>query len=147
MPIRTRALQPGDEKRWRELFNGYVAFYEADVPGDVIDVTWKRVLAGADGMYGAVAESDAGVIAGFAVCVFHRSSWSQTWYCYLEDLFVDPAARGHGVGRALIDAVYAEADARGASRTYWVTAGNNATARQLYDSVAELSPFVQYRRP
>lgn len=147
MTICTRELQPADEVRWRALFKGYVEFYEADVAADVIDVTWQRVLSKSDGMFGIVAEDGAGAIAGFAVCVLHRSSWSKTWYCYLEDLFVDQAVRGHGIGRALIEAVYAEADARGASRTYWVTAENNATARTLYDQVAELSPFVQYRRP
>jgi GNAT superfamily N-acetyltransferase len=78
--------------------------------------------------------------------VFHPSTWSPTAYCYLEDLFVGREARHHGTGRALIEAVYKEADKRGATRTYWATKEDNRTARRLYDRVATLSPFVQYRR-
>jgi GNAT superfamily N-acetyltransferase len=78
--------------------------------------------------------------------LFHRSTWATGWYCYLEDLFVDPARRKAGAGRALIEAVYALADARGCPRTYWMTQASNATARSLYDQVASKAPFVQYRR-
>jgi len=121
-------------------------FYEATVPPEIIDLTWQRLIAGADGMSGLVAEVPGAGVVGIAVCVFHRSSWSPTWYCYLEDLFVDPACRGQGVGRALIQGVYELADARGATRTYWATAETNATARALYERLATLSPFIQYRR-
>ncbi|MBK9078625.1 MAG: GNAT family N-acetyltransferase [Hyphomicrobium sp.] len=141
-----RALAPGDEARWRDLFQQYVVFYEATVPPEIIDLTWQRLIAGADGMSGLVAEVPGAGVVGIAVCVFHRSSWSPTWYCYLEDLFVDPACRGQGVGRALIQGVYELADARGATRTYWATSETNATARALYERLATLSPFIQYRR-
>ena len=141
-----RALAPGDEARWRDLFQQYVVFYEATVPPEIIDLTWQRLIAGADGMSGLVAEVPGAGVVGIAVCVFHRSSWSPTWYCYLEDLFVDPACRGQGVGRALIQSVYELADARGATRTYWATAETNATARALYERLATLSPFIQNRR-
>ena len=66
--------------------------------------------------------------------------------CYLEDLFVSPDARGLGAGRALIEAVYAAADAAGADQVYWLTAHSNETARKLYDRVGRLTPFVKYRR-
>lgn len=147
MAVTVRKVARGDAARWRALFDAYVAFYEEEVAADIIEQTFERVLAEADGMFSLVALNGDGAIVGIAVAVLHRSSWSPTWYCYLEDLFVDPAARGAGVGRALIEAVYAEADARGATRTYWATAGTNATARALYDRIGVLSPFVQYRRP
>lgn len=146
MAATVRKVAREDAARWRELFDAYVAFYKEDVPAEIIDLTFERVLAEADGMFSLVAESGDGAIAGIVVAVLHRSSWSAGWYCYLEDLFVDPAVRGAGVGRALIEAVYAEADRRGATRTYWATAGDNATARALYDRVGVLTPFVQYRR-
>ena len=76
----------------------------------------------------------------------HRSTWSPTWYCYLEDLFVDPSHRGRGAGRALIEAVYREADTHHCTRTYWVTEETNATARAMYDRMATKTAFVQYRR-
>lgn len=147
MAITVRALQYSDENAWEALFRGYIEFYRATVPDDVIALTWRRALEGKDGMHGLIAVDGAdGPALGFATLVFHRSTWSPTWYCYLEDLYVDKAARGRGVGRALITATYAEADRRGATRTYWATQQNNTTARLLYDDVGELTEFVQYRR-
>lgn len=147
MPFQVRELRREDEPRWRVLFDGYIAFYESEVAPDVITAAFERTLAQEDGMAGLVAVDGAGVVIGLANLVFHRSTWSPTWYCYLEDLYVDPGVRGAGVGRALIEATYAEADKRGATRTYWATQEKNATARRLYDQVGLLTPFVQYRRP
>lgn len=143
---RVRALEARDEERWRKLFDGYLEFYEEIVPQAVIDATWARLLARSDNMMCLVAEDPAADLAGFANLLFHRSTWSPAWYCYLEDLFVDPAVRGGGFGKALIEATYDEADRRGATRTYWATNASNATARRLYDQLGELTPFVQYRR-
>lgn len=145
--ITIRALEPNDELSWRRLFDGYITFYEAEVPDAVIGLTFERLIAKADGMTGLVALDASGAVIGLAHLVFHRSTWSPAWYCYLEDLYVDPGVRGTGAGRALIAATYAEADRRGADRTYWATQDKNATARRLYDRVGELTPFVQYRRP
>jgi GNAT superfamily N-acetyltransferase len=129
------------------LFKGYIDFYRATVAEDVIELTWQRLLEGAPDFHIAlVAVDEADTPVGLAHALFHRSTWSAAWYCYLEDLFVDPARRKAGAGRALIEAVYREADARGCTRTYWVTQEFNDTARALYDRVATKSPFVQYRR-
>ena len=105
-----RPVAARDEKRWRELFQGYVTFYEATVAESVVALTWRRLLAGEDGMAGLVAVDKTDRPIGLANLVFHRSTWSETCYCYLEDLFADPSVRGTGVGRALINATYAEAD-------------------------------------
>ena len=78
--------------------------------------------------------------------IFHRSTWSDGPTCYLQDLFTAEAARGHGVGRALIEAVYGRAKEKGASRVYWLTHETNAVAMKLYDRIAEKSGFVQYRK-
>ena len=50
------------------------------------------------------------------------------------------------MGRALIEAVYAEADRRGTPAVYWMTQDFNTTARQLYDRIAKLTPFIKYSR-
>ena len=126
MKISVRPVVSADEAAWLELFRDYIAFYEATVPDDVIALTWERLLSRADNMMALVAIDEAGRAVGIAALVFHRSTWSPTGYCYLEDLFVAPAASGNGVGRALIEATYAEADRRGATRTYWTTQGKNA---------------------
>jgi GNAT superfamily N-acetyltransferase len=147
MSLSVRALDARDHLHWLRLFKGYIDFYQATVAEDVIAATWERLIDGEhDDLVGLVAVDAADVPIGLAHLVFHRSTWSATWYCYLEDLFVDPALRQKGVGRALIEAVYREADARGCTRTYWMTQETNARARALYDQVATKSPFVQYRR-
>jgi GNAT superfamily N-acetyltransferase len=147
MSVRVRPLESRDKPVWLVLFKGYIEFYQATVPEDVIETLWQRLMRGLEGFHSAlVAVDDADSPIGFAHILLHRSTWSNGHYCYLEDLFVDPAQRGKGVGRALIEAVYAHADAQGCSRTYWMTQETNATARALYDRVASKSPFVQYRR-
>jgi ribosomal protein S18 acetylase RimI-like enzyme len=74
---------------------------------------------------------------GIAHYLFHRSTWAPHRYCYLEGLFVAEAARGRGLGRALIEAVYEKARAANASRVYWLTQSSNTQARILYDKVAD----------
>ena len=147
MSVRGRRLAARDKPVWTELFKGYITFYKSTVADDVIEGTWQRLMAGEPGFHIAlVAVDEQDVPVGLAHVLFHRSTWSPTWYCYLEDLFVDPAARAKGIGRALIEATYAEADARGCTRTYWATQEFNYRARGLYDQLATKSPFVQYRR-
>lgn len=106
--------------------------------------TFRRLID--DPRYlGLVAEVE-GRIIGLVHCIFHPVTGSPNGYCYLEDLFVDPTARGKGAGRTLIEAVYAESDRRGCARVYWHTHKDNRVARALYDRLASLSEFVQYRR-
>jgi GNAT superfamily N-acetyltransferase len=147
MTVRVRRLEARDKPVWLTLFKGYIAFYKATVPDDVIEMTWKRLMEGAPDFHIALVAVDAtDRPVGLAHVLFHRSTWSPTQYCYLEDLFVDPAQRAKGAGRALIEATYREADARGCTRTYWATQEFNYRARALYDQVATKSVFVQYRR-
>jgi len=146
MTVSVRPIVASDEQDWLRQFRDYIAFYKASVSEDVIALTWRRLLKQEDNMMALIARDDKGQALGIAALVFHRSTWSLTWYCYLEDLFVAPEARGKGVGRALIEAIYAEADRRGVNRTYWATQDDNATARKLYDRVGQLTEFVQYRR-
>jgi GNAT superfamily N-acetyltransferase len=141
-----RDLRAEDRASWNPLWAGYLEFYEARLPEDVSDLTFARLLDPGEPMFALVAES-AGELVGLVHCVMHRATWSKTHHCYLEDLFVAPDARDQRIGRALIEAVYARADALGATRTYWLTLETNATARILYESVAKRSGFIQYRRP
>ena len=140
-----RQLEQKDRGPWEQLFRAYIRFYQENVPDDVIDLTFQRLVKQEDGFLALVAEQD-GRLVGLAHVLFHRSTWSPTVYCYLEDLFVDIDTRRQGLGRALIEMVYREADKRGATRTYWSTKEDNNTARRIYARLAKLSPFVQYRR-
>ncbi len=147
MSIRIRPLAVQDKAAWLRLFKAYIAFYEASVAADVIEATWQRMVHGEANFHiGLVAVGDDDRPVGIAHILFHRSTWSATHYCYLEDLFVEPTLRAGGIGRALIEAIYREADARDCSRTYWMTQEFNYRARGLYDQMATKTPFVQYRR-
>lgn len=139
-----RALEIKDEADWRRHWAAYLSFYKTELPQRYTDGLFERLLKGAP-HFAFVAERDGEVI-GFVHGLPHATTWSAAGYLYLEDLFVDPAARGSGAGRKLIEAVYAEADRRGLDRVYWHTDTNNKTARTLYDKLATLSDFVQYRR-
>lgn len=142
-----RPLAAKDKPAWLRLFRGYIEFYKSTIPDDVIELTWQRLLRGdADFHRCLVAVDDQDMPIGIAHILLHRSTWSATHYCYLEDLFVEPSLRAQGVGRALIEAVYQAADAAGCTRTYWATQEFNYRARGLYDQVASKSVFIQYRR-
>jgi ribosomal protein S18 acetylase RimI-like enzyme len=140
-----RPLQPADRERWNELWRGYLQFYKYDLPADLTDLTWRRLLDPAHPFQG-LAALDGERIGGIVHFHVHASTWAPVGYCYLEDLFVDPACRGQGLGRTLIEAVYRAADEQGVERVYWHTENTNERAQQLYRQVAELTPFVQYRR-
>jgi hypothetical protein len=107
--------------------------------------TWRRFLAPAEPMHAVLAMAD-GQALGLAHSVYQRSTWTLEDYCYLQDLFVADDARGGGIGRALIEHVYADARLRGASRVHWLTHESNRSAMQLYDRVADRSGFIQYRK-
>lgn len=145
---RTFAIRPlaaADRPQWDALWRGYLDFYETSVPAAVSDVTFARLLDPAEPMFCRVAEAGAELI-GLVHFIYHRSTWTPGPYCYLQDLFAVPSAREKGVGRALIETVYDEARAHGASRVHWLTHETNATARLLYDRIAERSGHIQYRK-
>ncbi|HEY7797166.1 MAG TPA: GNAT family N-acetyltransferase [Hyphomonadaceae bacterium] len=146
MSFAIRTLQPADRPRWGALWQGYLDFYETAVPADVTELTWRRLMDPEAPILGFCAARPDGDLLGIVHYLFHPVTWAAGPRCYLEDLFTAPDARGKGVGRALIEAVYAAADSRGADQVYWLTASTNATARKLYDQVATATPFIKYRR-
>lgn len=144
--VTIRPLEPGDRKAWDSLWQGYLTFYETDLPSQVTDTTWKRHLDPDEDMHALCAINSAGEMIGFVHFLYHRVTWSIENRCYLEDLFVSEQARGAGAGRALIEAVYKAADARDASQVYWLTQDTNHAARKLYDALANKTPFIKYQR-
>ncbi len=139
-----RAPVAEDEAVWRRLWADYIRFYEASVPEEVTCATWSRILDPASPVFALLAER-AGQGTGFAVCVLHECTWRTAPVCYLEDLFVDPQARGGGTGHALISHLISMGKSRGWSRLYWHTRRDNAAARRLYDRFLSADDFVRYR--
>jgi GNAT superfamily N-acetyltransferase len=137
-----RPLRAGDRAAWQPLWDAYLTFYREELDATITEVTFARLAGERDGLYGLLAwAGDAAV--GLAHVVTHPSTWTAGVYCYLEDLFVAPAGRGTGAGRALIEAVYARA---GDAHVYWHTQEYNGPARSLYDQVGRRTSFVVYER-
>jgi GNAT superfamily N-acetyltransferase len=144
--IKIKAIESEDFDIWLPLWKGYQRFYEVDIPESVTLKTWARFLDPVEPMHAALAMVGEQTV-GLVHSIYHRSAWTSSDDCYLQDLFVAADGRGSGVGRALIEHVYADARLRGASRMYWLTHESNHNARQLYDRVADRSGFIHYRKP
>ncbi len=145
--VRIRPLVAEDEADWRGLWTGYLQYYETEVGEDVYQTTFARLLSGEDNEFHALIAEIDGRPVGLVHYLFHRHCWKVENVCYLQDLYADPGVRGKGIGRALIEAVYAAADRAGAPSVYWLTQDFNAPARLLYDKIGTLTPFIKYVRP
>ena len=146
MSVTIRPLTPKDRADWRRLWTAYLEFYNSSVSEAVYDTTFERLLGDDPRDYTCLLAEIDGRVVGLVHYLFHRHCWRIENTCYLQDLFADPDVRGHGVGRALIEAVYAAADDAGCPSVYWTTQDFNETARRLYDRIGELTPFIKYQR-
>ena len=147
MPLTIRPLAPADKPAWAALWKAYLAFYETSVSDAIYDTTFERICdPGHPDQNGLLAVQD-GTPVGLAHYIYHAHNWRLEKVCYLQDLYTDPAVRGTGVGRKLIEAVYAAADTDGCPSVYWMTQDFNVQARQLYDRIGVLTPFIKYARP
>jgi GNAT superfamily N-acetyltransferase len=147
--IVVREARVDDFAAWAPLWDGYNAFYGRSgptaLPREITATTWQRFFDAYEPMHALVAEC-GGQLAGIAHYLFHRNTTQIAPTCYLQDLFTSESARGHGIGRALIEAVCARATAAGSPRVYWQTHESNATAMALYEKLAERSGFLVYRK-
>ncbi len=146
--VTIRAATQDDFANWKLLWDGYSAFYGREGPTalapEITQMTWSRFFDPYEPMHVLVAEAEGGELVGLVHFLYHRNTSQIAPNCYLQDLFTSEAARGKGVGRALIEAVYARARADGVPRVYWQTHETNHTAMRLYDAVAKKSGFIVY---
>ncbi len=146
MTVSARPIESSDETAWRKLWRGYLEFYETTLDDEIYRTSFARLIDPAVTDYhGLLALRDDAPV-GLVHYIFHRHGWQIEDVCYLQDLYVAPEARGTGAGRVLIEAVYRAADAAGRPNVYWMTQTFNTTARQLYDRVGSVTPFIKYRR-
>jgi GNAT superfamily N-acetyltransferase len=149
MTIDIRAVQRTDFTSWKVLWDGYNAFYGRSGPtalaDDITAMTWSRFFDACEPVHALLA-TQQGALLGLVHYLYHRSTIQIAPTCYLQDLFTAQEARGRGVGRALIEAVYETARKAGCARLYWLTHETNATAMRLYDQVADKSGFLVYRK-
>jgi GNAT superfamily N-acetyltransferase len=146
MQMTIRELRREDYEGWIELWSAYLHFYRVELAERVTHTTFERLCDARDGMFALVALDAGGLHVGLAHSVVHPSTWALEGYCYLEDLFVAPAARGGDIARSLIDATAVVARQRGVERIYWHTQQFNGAARSLYDTVGRLTSMVVYER-
>lgn len=144
MSVETRQLVASDEAAWRQLWTAYLTFYGATVPEDVYKTTFARLLGDDPRDFSCQLAFVNDQPVGLVHYLFHRHGWKVEDVCYLQDLYTAPDARGTGVGRRLISAVYDAAKAHGTTSVYWLTQEGNTTARALYDQVADKTDFIKY---
>lgn len=139
-----RRIEARDERRWRELWDGYCRFYEREPSRPIADHTWARIMDAASPVHAIVAEPAGEGVTGIANYIIHENTSTLAPVCYLQDLFVEPQRRAAGIGRQLIDWLLTEAARQGWSRLYWNTKENNYRARGLYDKYTPHSGFLRY---
>lgn len=145
--VTIRSLCAADRAHWEALWTGYLAFYQTSVTPEVYETTFARLLGDDAQDYNCLIAEVNGQPAGLAHYLFHRHCWRVENVCYLQDLYAAPEMRGIGIGRKLIEAVYAAADKAGAPQVYWTTQENNHAGRRLYDRVGQVTDFIKYQRP
>ncbi|MFB4391271.1 MULTISPECIES: GNAT family N-acetyltransferase [unclassified Pseudomonas] len=144
--VTLRPVGAHDHAAWLALWQAYLRFYQTELAEDVSLSTWQRLLDPSEPTNAALAWMD-GKAAGMVNWIYHRSNWSIENSCYLQDLYVDDTQRGLGIGRQLIEHVYATAKQAGCVKVHWLTHETNATAISLYEQVAERPGFIQFRKP
>ncbi len=145
--INIRPLTAADEADWRRMWCGYLAYYETELPEEIYISTFARLLGDDPQDFSCLIAESGGKPVGLTHFLYHRHAWKLEKVCYLQDLWADPDVRGAGIGRALIEAVYTEADRAGNPTVYWLTQDFNTDARKLYDRVGVLTDFIKYQRP
>ncbi|WP_347828387.1 GNAT family N-acetyltransferase [uncultured Planktomarina sp.] len=146
MTLTIRPLQANDRGAWARMWTDYLTFYDRDVTPDIYDLTFARLVDPENLVQNCLVAELEGVAVGIVHYLYHAHNWRAEDVCYLQDLYADPHVRGQGIGRALMEAVYAAADANGTPSVYWMTQDFNANARLLYDRIGGLTPFIKYSR-
>jgi ribosomal protein S18 acetylase RimI-like enzyme len=142
--VNIRQIDARDAERWRELFCDYGTFYETSFSDEVLDGVWAWLLDPGHPVSGLVASNEDGVVVGFAIYREHPDTFTAGPGMFLDDLFVDPAARRSGVAGAMLSKLRELAAARGISQVRWITAASNARAQKAYDRVARKTDWVTY---
>ena len=146
MPVKIRPLMAEDRTDWGQMWCDYLSFYETDVAPEIYDTTFARLIDSTNPVQNALVAELDGAAVGIVHYIYHAHNWRAEDVCYLQDLYAKEAVRGQGIGRALIEAVYAAADANGTPSVYWMTQDFNENARLLYDRIGTLTPFIKYSR-
>ena len=146
MSLIIRNLKLDDKPEWVKLWRSYLEYYSTSLSDEIYHQTFSRLLdLNLPEQNGLIALEDDKPV-GIVHFIYHPHNWRIEDVCYLQDLYTDPNFRGLGIGRSLMEAVYEAADANNTPTVYWLTEEFNKTARQLYDRIGNLTPFIKYQR-
>lgn len=140
MPAVIRAFKKDDFPAWRKL---YAAYMGKRVSANKATEVFRQTLTPKSVCKGLIAV-DGDKAIGFVHLIFHQGFYPGGTVCYVEDLFVAPAARRHGIARQLLDAAFAAAEKKNCTRIYWTTDPNNKIAQKLYKQYASGTPTLRY---
>ena len=142
--FKLRELNKDDFDSWRRLWSVYLAFYNTSLNELIYETTFARLVSKDNTSQNGIVACKNDEMVGLVHYIFHPDNWNIEDDCYLQDLFVVETARSLGVGRSLIEAVYAKAEERGSPGVYWLTEKKNKQARALYDKIARATSFIEY---
>lgn len=146
-PIAVRVPHADDFDAWAVLFRGYRVFYKLTPDEAVVQRVWSWITNPDHETNALIAISDGAQIVGLAhYRRFARPSTGSVGI-WLDDLFTDPAQRGAGIGRTLINAVTDIGVHDECSIVRWITAVDNLPGQRLYDTLATKTTWVTYDKP
>jgi len=144
--VTVRPLRPDDAVAWRPLFDGYAEFYGRDMSDAVADEVWRWLLDPGHVLEGLIAHDAGGKAVGIAHVRACPRPLAGCDMGFLDDLYVDPPARGSGAADALFDALRDMARQRGWPVIRWLTQEYNYRGRAFYDRyTGAKSDFVMYQ--
>lgn len=141
----------GWERLWRQ---NIIQFGAPDMPDDVIDGLWQRILdpdhpmqawLALDRTPSDTASKDDQSVIGLAHLIIHPHTFTLRNVAYLEDFWVSPDHRSRGIGGLMMDALQEQARQNNWLRLYWLTASDNHGAQRLYDRLAKRVDSVLYK--
>lgn len=133
-----------DWTAWHRMWLANCAHHGVTTTEVEVHELWRRILDPAHPVAALVCGGPRGDLVGFATYVVHPHTFSSRMVGYLEDLWVEPSARGGGAGRRMIEALAGRGRERGWRRLYWHCDADNVAARALYDRIARLTKHVRY---
>ena len=138
-----REIQAQDKNRWRELYRGYADFYQAKMNETILNTVWEWLQDETHELNGLVYETDGSIVA---LAHYRRmpSPIRGKDIGFLDDLFVVPEYRGRKIGEQLINRLKEISRAENWNLIRWITQENNATAKRLYDKVAQKTTWNVY---
>jgi len=140
-----RLIASDDRQAWEDLYKSYLEFYESEPIASSTELLWERLISSPAIIQSFVAELN-GELVGIVHFHYQLSTWTHTYHCYLEDLYVAEEHRGKGIATELIEAVAAAAIKNNCSELFWITKSSNQTAQRLYEKLATRSDFIRYER-